>query len=576
MNESFTDKLKKRRIWRTFVAYPAASFVILQAVDFFISKYGLNPRALTFTLILLCGGFLMALIWNWLHGEEGHQNFTKKEVGAYVVISLITLVTAFTISGKDSTHTTAMNNINIEKAYRLAVLPFNSVSGDASMDYLSEGIPENLINRLAQNTNFQLVSRASSFILDANLRNAKGVLEHLKANLMLTGRIDRVDKSLIVNCQLIDTESNTQIWGEKVAYKSDDILVIEEQMVTSLISTIPEKFKKQKTISKSWSDIPEAQSHYMKGRALSYGSTAEETKLALDHFRESVKLDPNFVAAYVAIASEQQVQAMFATDTRADIFNEARLAVQTALNLDPNYGEAHTVDAMIKFYQDRDWDAAEAAYKKAIQLDENNANALIRYTFFLTTFKRYDEALVLAKKAVEIDPISISSLHNLGWANLLSGNYPEAEKAFSEAVEIHPNWIWGYVKRGYARVYQDKCDLALQDYKKARQLIGDWGSELLEACLIYILDQCGFQELEDAATKRYLARVNSTNYEDPMAMAFVYASSENYDESIKWHQKAIDEETTAFYQFTLDYAYDDEILDDPRFKQMKKDLNLPE
>lgn len=393
---------------------------------------------------------------------------------------------------------------------------------------------------------------------------------------MLTGRIDRVDKSLIVNCQLIDTESNTQIWGEKVAYKSDDILVIEEQMVTSLISTIPEKFKKQKTISKSWSDIPEAQSHYMKGRALSYGSTAEETKLALDHFRESVKLDPNFVAAYVAIASEQQVQAMFATDTRADIFNEARLAVQTALNLDPNYGEAHTVDAMIKFYQDRDWDAAEAAYKKAIQLDENNANALIRYTFFLTTFKRYDEALVLAKKAVEIDPISISSLHNLGWANLLSGNYPEAEKAFSEAVEIHPNWIWGYVKRGYARVYQDKCDLALQDYKKARQLIGDWGSELLEACLIYILDQCGFQELEDAATKRYLARVNSTNYEDPMAMAFVYASSENYDESIKWHQKAIDEETTAFYQFTLDYAYDDEILDDPRFKQMKKDLNLPE
>ncbi|NNF33683.1 MAG: tetratricopeptide repeat protein [Saprospiraceae bacterium] len=576
MNESFIDKLKKRRIWRTFVAYPAASFVILQAVDFFISKYGLNPRALTFTLVLLCGGFVVALIWNWLHGEEGHQDFTKKEVGAYVIISLITLIAAVTISGKDITRDTALSNINVEKAYRLAVLPFNSAAGDASMDYLSEGIPENLINRLAQNTNFQLVSRASSFILDANLRNAAGVLEHLKANLMLTGKIDRVDKSLIVNCQLIDTETNTQIWGDKVAYTSDDILEIEEQMVTSLISTIPEKFKKQKAVSKSWSDIPEAQSHYMKGRALSYGSTAEETKLALDHFREAVKLDPNFVAAYVAIASEQQVQAMFATDTRADIFNEARLAVQTALNLDPNYGEAHTVDAMIKFYQDRDWEAAETAYKKAIQLDDNNATALIRYTFFLTTFRRYDEALEMAERAVVIDPISISSLHNLGWANLLAGNYPEAEKAFSDAIEIHPNWIWGYVKRGYSRIFQGKCDLVIEDYEKARQLIGDWGSELLESCLIYLLDQCNYQELEEKATRRYFERVNRYNYNDAIAMSFVYGSNENYEESIQWMQNAVDDETTAFYVFTLDYAYDDEILDDPRFKQMKRDLNLPQ
>ncbi len=576
MENSIFEKLKKRRIWKTAVAYPAASFVILQAVDFFISKYGLNPKALTFTLILLVGGFVMAFIWNWYHGEVGHQNYTKKEGFSYALIICLSFIGAFYFSQNSKSSQIITDKINSEKSYRLAVLPFESASGDSSIDYLTQGIPENLINRLAQNTNLQLVSRASSFILDADLRNSKGVLENLGANLMLAGKVERINESLIVNCQLIDTESNTQIWGEKIAYKNNDILLLEKQIVSSLMNKLPQKLKITETVSKSWSDNSEAQAHYMKGRALSYGSTKDETALALNHFREAVKLDPKFVAAYVAIANEQQVQAMFATDTRMDIFNEARLAVQTALTLDPNYGEAYTVDASIKFYQDRDWEAAEEAYKKAIRLDPNNANALIRYSFFLTVFKRYDEALVMAKKAIELDPISTSSLHILGWANLVAGNYADAEAAFTDALEIHPNWIWGYVKRSYTYMFRGQCDLALKDLKKARALMGDWGSELLEACFIFVYDQCNLAELEESAVNRYLAKFNSSNYSDAMAMSFVYSSNEDYEKTLYWFQKAIDENTNAFYQFTLDYTYDDEILQDERFKQMKRDLNLPQ
>jgi len=576
MEDSIFEKLKKRRIWKTAVAYPAASFVILQAVDFFISKYGLNPKALTFTLILLVGGFVMAFIWNWYHGEVGHQNYTKKEGFSYALIICLSFIGAFYFSQHSKSSQIITDTINSEKNYRLAVLPFESASGDSSIDYLTQGIPENLINRLAQNTNLQLVSRASSFILDADLRNSKGVLENLGANLMLAGKVERINESLIVNCQLIDTESNTQIWGEKIAYKNNDILLLEKQIVSSLMNKLPQKLKITETVSKSWSDNSEAQAHYMKGRALSYGSTKDETALALNHFREAVKLDPKFVAAYVAIANEQQVQAMFATDTRTDIFNEARLAVQTALTLDANYGEAYTVDASIKFYQDRDWEAAEEAYKKAIRLAPNNANALIRYSFFLTVFKRYDEALEMAKKAIELDPISTSSLHILGWANLVAGNYADAEAAFTDALEIHPNWIWGYVKRSYTYMFRGQCDLALKDLKKARALMGDWGSELLEACFIFVYDQCNLAELEESAVNRYLAKFNSSNYSDAMAMSFVYSSNEDYEKTLYWFQKAIDENTNAFYQFTLDYTYDDEILQDERFKQMKRDLNLPQ
>ena len=164
----------------------------------------------------------------------------------------------------------------------------------------------------------------------------------------------------------------------------------------------------------------------------------------------------------------------------------------------------------------------------------------------------------------------------MGWANLEAGNYEEAEKAFSDALEIHPNWIWGYIKRGYARIHQNKCELALKDQQKARVLIGDWGSELLEACMIYIFDQCDYQDLKDSATKKYFERIDNTNYKDPMAMAWVYAYNENFEESLRWLQIAIDENTTSFYLFTFDIAYPKEILETSHFKQMKHNLNLPQ
>lgn len=82
--------------------------------------------------------------------------------------------------------------------------------------------------------------------------------------------------------------------------------------------------------------------------------------------------------------------------------------------------------------------------------------------------------------------------------------------------------------------------------------------------------------MKDIAIEKYLAKINSDNYTDPLAMGLIFATKGDYDEAIHWYQIAIDNETTSFYQFTLDYIYPEEILKDPRFIQMKRDLNLPQ
>ena len=84
--------IKKRQIWKSFVEYPAAAFVILQAVDCFITKYDLNPKSLTLSLILLIGGFIISVLWNWNHGEKGAQDFSIKERVTYGIIIATTLL----------------------------------------------------------------------------------------------------------------------------------------------------------------------------------------------------------------------------------------------------------------------------------------------------------------------------------------------------------------------------------------------------------------------------------------------------------------------------------------------------
>ena len=573
--ENWFSKIKQKRIWKSLVAYPAAAFVILQAVDFFISNYDLNPKLLTATLILLIGGFVISLIWNWNHGEKGDQLYTSKEWIAYGSVGIITLFFLGNYWLNSDLGSKMGSNINLASHEILAVLPFGNQSKDQDLVYLSDGIPENLINKLSRITSLKVLSRNSTFILEEADRNPKSIQNKLNADLMLTGRIEKLDDRLIVNCQLIDVQQNIQIWGDKISYHADNIVKVEEAIVASLMKTLQLKLKQEQSqIKLSETYAPEAQAHYMKGRALSYGSTQQEAEKALDHFREAIEIDPKYAAAYVGIANEKIVQAIFATASRETIFNEARTAIQTALAFNPNSAEAYYVDGAIKFYGDFNWTGAEESYKKSLEINPNNADAIVRYSAFLVAMKRYNEAIELADKAIELDPISISSLHNLGWVNLVAGNYEEAEQAFSEAIELHPTWIWGYVKRAYTRMFQNNNEGEEADANRTRELMSEGGSELLEAATIYIHSYCNNNQRVSELTSLFFNHTSKENYEDPFAVALVYYANGNLDKMFEWSQKCIDEKSPGAYQFNIDIFYDNDIRNNPRFIEIRKQMKF--
>src|SRR5210317_1122506 len=160
--KNILQELKDRKIWRTLVAYPGVSFVLLQAVEFFINNYQLDARYLSAAFIA-CAAFLpVALIWNWFHGESGRQPFRKIEIGAYVLFTFvsISLVSWYWLTSDPQA---PPPGTNAEPVHSIAVMPFLNPGEDAGVQYLCDGIAESLINWLAAQDEIKVSSKSASF-----------------------------------------------------------------------------------------------------------------------------------------------------------------------------------------------------------------------------------------------------------------------------------------------------------------------------------------------------------------------------------------------------------------------------
>ena len=458
----------------------------------------------------------------------------------------------------------------------LAILPFENLQKDSSLSYLSDGIPENLINRLSSFPDVKVFARSATFKLADSSKSISSLKKVLNADVVLTGQLQRNGGIYYLSCQLVDAANQNQIWGKKYEMRGDDISGVEDSIITSLMNPLRiTLLDKSKGIQQNKPVNPQAYAEFLKGRFLSYGSTPEESEKALFHFREAIRIDPKYAAAYAAIANEKIVQSLFSTASQKEIINEARTAIEAAKALDPGIPEIYTSEGALKFYYDWDWKGAVESYKKALELDPGNATIYIRYSATLADVGRYKEALPLADKAVELDPVSISSLHNLGWTNLVASNFQKSADAFQKALDLHPTWVWGYIKQAYAYIFLNQYDKALANAAKAEKLFeDDWGSELLQVTLAFIYSKCNQKEKADAVVNRFYKYAAANKVEDPWDLSYIYYLRGDYQNANEWEEKAIAERSPDAYLLNISIFYDKKYFEGAAHQQILKKMGF--
>ncbi|MBP6233689.1 MAG: tetratricopeptide repeat protein [Chitinophagaceae bacterium] len=439
----------------------------------------------------------------------------------------------------------------------LAILPFVNTGNDSAIAYLSDGIPENLINRFSKIAGVKVFARSATFELPDSAKKIESLRRVLNADVVLTGRLSKSPTGYTLNCELVDAANKNQLWGNSFELTTDDIANVEDAIVAALLNPLEISSADGITINQDNKKVnPAAYAEYLKGRYLSYGSTPEESEKAISHFRKAISIDPKYALAYAAIANEKITQSIFSNAGNQEIMNEGRTSLEAAKALDPTLPEIYTTEGALKFYYEHDWKGAVNSYKKALDLDPNNAIIYIRYSATLADVGQTKEALPLADKAVELDPVSISSLHNLGWVNLLSGNYQKGIDAFAKSVELHPTFTWGYIKQAFGYNALKQYDKALEETNKAEALLKDgWGSELIQAALMYNYDAAGNKSKADSLANRFLDYASKNTVKDPYALSCVYRMKQDYKKALEWEEKTVQQRSPSAYILAMPFQY---------------------
>lgn len=454
----------------------------------------------------------------------------------------------------------------------IAVLPFENLSGNSDLDYLSDGLSDSLIERFSQLPQLKVISRNSSFKFRGSNIELSKIASQLGVRAIVTGSIARVGDDLLIRYEIVDAAENRHITGGQFQRKPDDILRIQNEIARTASEQLRLKLTDSQTtrLTQNNTENYEAFRYYLSG-LVELNGPKDVYSSALDNFQQAVKLDPNFASAYAEIGWIFVSRAN-GNDDPKEALPKARVAIDRALSLDPNLAKAHVVQAMLKEYE-FDWKGAEANYKKAIDLSPNLDFARNNYAFYLSVMDRQDEALAQLEQQRLRDPINRRlALLQKGIILVQARRFDEALQAYQDAQAVEPDNDIPTFALGYAYAGKGLYKEALAYYLKA--INGKEGEEEYSQPLVYLAATYAKIPEKRGKASRILTRIETSNsYASPALLAAVYSALDDNDKAIELLEQAYIKRDLLLRFVGTGYEYD-ELRSDPRFIDLLKRIGL--
>jgi len=491
--------------------------------------------------------------------------FNRRLLLAPVVLAVIVLG-GFLVYRYFSTSTAGTIN-------SIAVLPFENRSGSADTDYLSDGLADSLIYRLAQLPNLKVSPTSSVMRYKGTASDAAKVASELGVDAVMTGRLAQIGDSLNISVQLVDVKAGKVLWAEQYDRKLSDLLATQREIATTIAQKLELKLAGSETkgITKKYTDSNEAYQAYLKGRTYWNRRTAENIKKAIAEFRSATDLDPNFALAYAGLADCYAITPEYAGTPASESLPQAKAFAERASTLDDQLGEPHATLGTV-YVQMWQWAEAEKEYKRAIEISPNYATTYHWYSILLKNLGRYDEAAKIITRAAELDPLSPSIQANISMMYQLQNKHDESIRNSLKIVELNPNYGRGYEYLGLSYFKVGRKEEAVSTLEKAVELTNRQNIVLSE--LGYVYAQVGkrtealvvAKELEDK-----FARDAATGHD----VAAVYSGLGEKDKAFEWLEKSFQTRDSQLNTFRWEMQFES-LANDPRFKDLLKRMGLPE
>jgi TolB-like protein/Tfp pilus assembly protein PilF len=451
-------------------------------------------------------------------------------------------------------------------------LPYLTPGDNPSLQYLSEGIAEGLIIDLSQVPRLKVMSRTSAFRYRPPEVDPTEIGRRLKVKAVGIVRVSQIDDRLAITLELVDTEDGRQIWGAQYDRRPSDVIAVQAEM-SQLIS---EKLRlrltrnEQRQVTGRYTDNAEAYQLYLQGRFYYHKLTEEAVNRSIEYYKRSISKDERFGLAYAALSVAYTTLGANYVPPK-QVMEIARAHAIKAIELDSALPEAHVSLADILYAYDWNWAGAESEFKRALDLDANNASAYQGYGYLLETMNRVPESIRMMQRAVALDPLSLIAHMNLGGAYYYAAQYDQAIAEYREALELDSSFYYAHLNIANTYALRGMRDEALAELSAVTGVSAE--NPLVRAATARIYASTG-RANEAQRILNSLIAASTKKHIPPYEVASIYAALDRRDQALEWFERSVEERSISVLTLGIDPQLN-RLHDDQRFKDLLRRINLP-
>ena len=420
----FFSELKRRKVYRVAVAYAVGAWLIAQVVTQIFPVFEVSQWALRTMIVLLVVGFPVALILSWAF-DITPQGIKRTED---VDLAQSRLSRAEPIPEKS-----------------IAVLPFENLSDDRQNTYFADGIQDDILSSLAKVADLKVISRTSVRQFRGTDRNLREIGRALGVAHILEGTVRRAGNRVRVNTQLINARTDAHVWSDTFDREMTDLFALQSELAEQIVAALRANISPQERASLQIHPTANLAAYdlYLRARDLfrwsGAGDPRESGEKALDLLDQAIARDPEFALAYSLASRFHSELYWFGYDKTRSRLAKGKAAVDRALQLRPELGDAHLALGYHYYYGYRDYERAKRELAIAARATPNDAEVWDGLAAVSRREGKWDDAVANFERARQLDPHNAAVIWNLGETYSSRGRFDDARRTFAEGLSIKPD-----------------------------------------------------------------------------------------------------------------------------------------
>ncbi len=573
--KNFFVELKRRNVYKVAVAYIVAGWALSQGIAQVFPVFDIPNWVIRLIVVLVIIGLPVALGLAWafeLTPEGIKRTDAADAVGersrGHTWIYIVIVAAAFSIglfflgrysAGNRTASPTGISNKSI------AVLPFDNLSRDPDNAYFAEGVQDEILTRLAKVADLKVISRTSTQHFKSTPDNLPQIAKQLGVAHILEGSVQKASDQVRVNVQLINALTDAHLWADTYDRKLTDIFAVETEIAKTVADTLQAKLSgsEKSSMAKTPTVNPEAYELYLKGRFFWNKRTGDDLRKSIEYLKQAIVKDPGYALAYAALADSYALLRFYGGASPAESVIPAEAAAKKALELDDSLAEAHASLGLIAT-EELEVNRAVNELERAIQLNPNYATAHHWLGLALATLRQSDRSIGELKRALELDPLSMIINADLSIIYLYAGRYDAAEAQARKTLEIDSRSFVAHYYLGAVMQLTSRLKEAIPEFQRAVELNNDPYS-------IAMLAQAYARNGQTDEARKLLAHLNemAKSAEVPeYALALAYTSLGEKERAIEALEHGFAEGNKSYLFLLPGDPFLDDLRGDPRFEAL--------